>query len=147
MSITRRSIFLTKAWKQGGTGAFKPSTTGILYVPSISAERNVFYSFRERQRKALKFVGALPSNLIPSMSSSGSSGDLRTLPDKSIDYVFVDPPFGGNLMYSELNLVYADRTSSCPSDGRSARSKVGITTAFSQKPTPGSTKLRVRHML
>ena len=28
------------------------------------------------------------------------------IPSNSIDYVFVDPPFGGNLMYSELNLVY-----------------------------------------
>ncbi len=103
---SRRSIFLTKAWKQGGTGAFKPSTTGILYIPSISGERNVFNSFSERQSKAFTFAKSLPKNHIPSISSSSSSGDLRNIPSNSIDYVFVDPPFGGNLMYSELNLVY-----------------------------------------
>ncbi|HBP90843.1 MAG TPA: DNA methylase [Nitrospiraceae bacterium] len=103
---TRRSIFLTKAWKQGGTGAFKPSTTGILYIPSISGERNVFNSFRERQGKALSFASALPKSRTPSLSSCSSSGDLKMIPNNSIDYVFVDPPFGGNLMYSELNLVY-----------------------------------------
>jgi DNA modification methylase len=103
---SRRSIFLTKAWKQGGTGAFKPSTTGLLYVPSISGERNVFHSFLERQGKSLTFAKTLPKNHTPSISSSSSSGDLGIIPDNSIDYVFVDPPFGGNLMYSELNLVY-----------------------------------------
>ena len=103
---TRRSIFLTKAWKQGGTGAFKPSATGILYVPSISGERNVFHSFSERQGKAEKFSLNLPHNTYPSISSTGSTGNMNTIPDNSVDYIFVDPPFGGNLMYSELNIVY-----------------------------------------
>jgi len=103
---TRRSIFLTSAWKQGGTGAFKPSTTGILYVPSISGERNIFHSFRERQKEANVFSAALPRSQVPSFSSTCSSSDLRIIPDNVVDYIFVDPPFGGNLMYSELNLVF-----------------------------------------
>jgi DNA modification methylase len=103
---SRRSIFLTTAWKQGGTGAFKPSTTGILYVPSISGERNIFHSFSERQGKAFQFASGLPKNTFPSISSTCSSGNMNTIPDNSVDYVFVDPPFGGNIMYSELNLVY-----------------------------------------
>lgn len=28
------------------------------------------------------------------------------LPDNSIDYVFIDPPFGDNLPYSELNFLW-----------------------------------------
>jgi len=103
---TRRSIFLTTAWKQGGTGAFKPSTTGILYMPSISGERNVFSSFRERQRKAMAFVKGLPVASTPSVSSTHSSTSLPMIPDSVVDYVFVDPPFGANLMYSELNTVF-----------------------------------------
>ncbi len=35
-----------------------------------------------------------------------SSTDLRLIPDNSIDYVFVDPPFGRNLQYSELNQIW-----------------------------------------
>jgi len=35
---------------------------------------------------------------------SGSS--LPHIPDCSIDYIFTDPPFGGNLMYSELNFLW-----------------------------------------
>ena len=103
---SKRSIFLTKAWKQGGTGAFKPSTSGILYVPSISGERNVIRSFKSRIKDAIKFNTLLPTALSKTVVSNGSSSDLRQIPNNSIDYIFVDPPFGGNIMYSELNLVY-----------------------------------------
>ena len=34
----------------------------------------------------------------------GSADNVR-LNDSSIDYIFTDPPFGANLMYSELNLI------------------------------------------
>jgi hypothetical protein len=39
------------------------------------------------------------SNLV----GCGSSSALRTVPDASVDYVFIDPPFGDNLNYSQLN--------------------------------------------
>jgi DNA modification methylase len=103
---SKRSIFLTKAWKQGGTGAFKPSTSGILYVPSISGERNILTSFRERTKKAINFSRSLPISEATTILSTGSSSDLNFVPSDSIDYIFVDPPFGGNIMYSELNLVF-----------------------------------------
>jgi len=103
---TKRSIFLTTAWKMGGTGAFKPSSSGILYVPSISGERNVIKSFHERVRKALKFNDEQPKSKLPAFVSNGSTSDLSFIQDNSIDYIFIDPPFGGNIMYSELNLVF-----------------------------------------
>jgi len=34
---------------------------------------------------------------------STQSAAAETLPVNCIDYIFVDPPFGDNLMYSELN--------------------------------------------
>ena len=37
-----------------------------------------------------------------SFLSTGSAASLA-LPSESLDYIFTDPPFGGNLMYSELN--------------------------------------------
>jgi len=103
---TKRSIFLTTAWKKGGTGAFKPSSSGILYVPSISGERNVLKSFSDRLKKSNKFLRSLPKSVVPTYISNSSTGDLKTIPDDSIDYVFIDPPFGGNIMYSELNMVF-----------------------------------------
>lgn len=103
---TRRSIFLTTAWKQGGTGAFKPSSSGILYVPSISGERNVIKSFQERVRKALRFNDSQPNSKLPAFISNSSTSNLKFIANNSVDYIFIDPPFGGNIMYSELNLVF-----------------------------------------
>jgi inorganic pyrophosphatase len=37
---------------------------------------------------------------------SSQSSTLLFDPDSSIDYIFTDPPFGGNLMYSELNFLW-----------------------------------------
>ncbi len=31
---------------------------------------------------------------------------MHSIDDAQADYVFVDPPFGGNLMYSELNFLW-----------------------------------------
>lgn len=47
-------------------------------------------------------VGVIPEK---SLVSVQSATDLRNIPDKSVDYIFVDPPFGDNLQYSELNFI------------------------------------------
>ncbi|HUT35444.1 MAG TPA: DNA methyltransferase [Planctomycetota bacterium] len=38
--------------------------------------------------------------------STQSATDLSNIPDASIDYAFTDPPFGSNIAYSELNLLW-----------------------------------------
>jgi len=37
--------------------------------------------------------------------STQSTQGLK-LPSNSIDYAFIDPPFGANIMYSELNALW-----------------------------------------
>ena len=41
-----------------------------------------------------------------SVISVNSTTDLRNVPDNSVDYIFTDPPFGGNLNYSELSFIW-----------------------------------------
>lgn len=84
---------------------------GTMYVPSFSAEINVLELFRRRidilcraaedarHRRGAESIGDL-------CVSTQSAGDLSAVPDKSIDYVFTDPPFGGNIMYSDLNFLW-----------------------------------------
>jgi len=45
-------------------------------------------------------------NRHPLFISTQSATDLSNIPSDSIDYCFTDPPFGGNLMYSELNFLW-----------------------------------------
>ena len=79
----------------GGGGG----VAGTLFTPSIHLERNVFDVLNRKLKKlvALKMV---PASSIVSCSSSTQCYKEAI---NSLDYIFIDPPFGENLQYSELN--------------------------------------------
>lgn len=86
---------------KGGT------VSGTYYLPSTPQELNVFQAFESkahsiveafRQRHSIDF-----SKII---ISTQSSTDLSNIEDNTVDYIFTDPPFGDNLMYSELNFIW-----------------------------------------
>ncbi|MDW8069816.1 MAG: DNA methyltransferase, partial [Anaerolineae bacterium] len=78
--------------------------SGTLYVPSITKETNPFEQIANkllrRMRPVFKICSRFPRY---TLISTGSATHLLSCPDHSVDYIFVDPPFGANLMYSELN--------------------------------------------
>ena len=75
-----------------------------LYIPSFIAERNIFKVFRRKVQdlKNIFIFSKIKNNTI---IECGSASNL-TFPTDSVDYIFVDPPFGNNLMYSELNYLW-----------------------------------------
>jgi hypothetical protein len=78
----------------------------VLYVPSTIAERNIFELLRGRiddVRRAFAFRGL---NSQGAAVTTGHAAHQRFMPDNCIDYIFVDPPFGDNLLYSELNEIW-----------------------------------------
>ena len=80
--------------------------SGTLYVGSLITPPNVFKSFlrnAETIASSLAYQRTTPRN---NVISTQSSTELYGIPDKSIDYVFVDPPFGSNFDYSELNFFW-----------------------------------------
>jgi len=81
-------------------------TTGTLYVAPIRQEVNVFYSIDIQLRKFPKFMDSLRRTNGHVIISTQSATDLKNVPDGCIDYIFTDPPYGGNLMYSELNYIW-----------------------------------------
>lgn len=76
-----------------------------LYIPSILAERNIFTLVRGKI-KDIEPVFSFTKKNENCCVSCGSSTDLRMIPSNSIDYIFVDPPFGDNLIYSELSFIW-----------------------------------------
>ena len=74
--------------------------SGTLYIPPLSGELNVINVFRTKLNKVVAGLKLLPSS--HPIFSVQSSSDLRQIPQDCIDYIFIDPPFGGNIMYSEL---------------------------------------------
>ena len=41
-----------------------------------------------------------------SLISTHSASNTNDIQQLSVDYIFIDPPFGRNLMYSELNFLW-----------------------------------------
>lgn len=79
------------------------SLRGTWYISSLSVETNVVERFVLRTRSAI----FLSKNKIENAAiSTQSATSLENINSESIDYIFVDPPFGSNLMYSELNIVW-----------------------------------------
>ena len=87
--------------KKGEGGATVGVLSGTLYIPSNSVEMNVLDQASERITAAVRGLPAISHSFL----STNSAGSLP-LQSESLDYIFTDPPFGGNLMYSELNFLW-----------------------------------------
>lgn len=87
-------------WRANGKGGV---ISGTYYLPSTPQENNVFNQLR---RKLEDYTRIKFKNL--NRLTYVSTNSITSLPVKnnSIDYIFTDPPFGANLMYSELNLIW-----------------------------------------
>lgn len=81
--------------------------TGVYYVGSLVSECSIRYNLegsspRRGKRQALvKLWNTSPASAGSVIISTGSSTSLP-VPDTSVDYVFVDPPFGENIYYADL---------------------------------------------
>ncbi|MCX5676473.1 MAG: DNA methyltransferase [Planctomycetota bacterium] len=86
----------------GGGGGM----SGTLYLPSFHQEKNVWSVFERKVGKLVdEFSGRerLPSS---AMVLKGSAARLLGVPDSSVDYVFADPPFGGNIFYADASILW-----------------------------------------
>jgi adenine-specific DNA methylase len=85
----------------GGSG-----NTANYNVPSIMNEQNIFRTFMRKANTIswyFKSAAGIRHNVEVSTQSASC---LHQIPDKSIDYIFTDPPFGGNINYSEMNFLW-----------------------------------------
>jgi predicted RNA-binding Zn-ribbon protein involved in translation (DUF1610 family) len=104
--------FLNTAWhatimrRFNARGGDRP-LSGTLYVPSLPSEANMFdvYAHKIRQLRRFLQTRGNAKGKLPFLISTQSSTDNQIGQD-FIDYIFVDPPFGSNLMYSELNFLW-----------------------------------------
>jgi len=77
--------------------------TGTLYIPSLNVELNPVNILR---RKIGDYVATSYEQRGNSVISLLSATNIGVIKDSSIDYMFIDPPFGANIMYSELSSVW-----------------------------------------
>lgn len=78
-----------------------------LFIPSLFAERNIIQLAKGKLDDIVKAINGKKNFSEKNIRIQiGSATDLKTIPSDSIDYVFTDPPFGENLMYSELSFIW-----------------------------------------
>lgn len=108
-AIVSKLLFrLTKRYAltyQSGTwGAGGGPTPGTLYVPSLVKELNILNQFKDAMRDYANAYENYDRGQVIITTQSCTS--VPQIPDNTIDYIFTDPPFGSNIMYSELNFLW-----------------------------------------
>lgn len=80
--------------------------TGTLYISSLRYEWNVGSLFERKVRDVARYFAYLGSPSGRSEVVLSSATELAHLPDRSVDYVFMDPPFGANIFYADSSLLW-----------------------------------------
>jgi DNA modification methylase len=99
--ITNASrMYRWRSNRKGGT------VSGTYYLPSTPQELNVLLGFEGKYMSVAKaFRDQKFTGTNPFIITTQSSTNLKNIPENFADYIFTDPPFGDNLMYSELNFL------------------------------------------
>jgi DNA modification methylase len=101
---TLTSVFTVVSERQGYFGG-GGGMSGNLYMPIVRMEKNIHAVLRRKVRKleeAERAKEGLPGRVLVTTQSATR---LDGVPDASVDYVYTDPPFGANIIYSEMNLL------------------------------------------
>ena len=76
--------------------------SGTMYIGSQVSESNVFTAYRNKLKKLKTAFKDISTPSIITTESLTSPIELRA------DYIFIDPPFGANLNYSELSSLWEE---------------------------------------
>ena len=104
--LTSVAFASTHLYKYRTAGGGQPAGNN-LYIPALIKEQNVISAI---QRKLVQIVNgekskrALPLN--SAIVTTQSTTTFLNIGSNTIDYIFVDPPFGANIMYSESNFLW-----------------------------------------
>jgi len=91
-------------WRPDVSFPYNP-LSGTLYIPSLSVESNVYIGLKNKVKR-LKKIWSEVRLSGGSAISTQSSTSFYQIPSDSLDYVFIDPPFGSNIIYSDLSLLH-----------------------------------------
>lgn len=95
-NLTKLNRFIVN--KHNPNGRINGPLSGTLYVSSEYVEQNPFDLLKSKIPKFEWNNKGVVTSTNPAQHNS--------IADNAIDYIFTDPPFGANLMYSELNFIW-----------------------------------------
>ena len=125
---TVMSRFRVPAWINKTTGPMKGGTSGTLYIPSLQGEQSWLNVFQEKVAMIGRALRCYPMISNSTILSSSSLGETH-ISENSVDYLFIDPPFGANINYSELSYLWESwlrvRTNNAPEAIENSAQKKG----------------------
>ncbi|MBU2055720.1 MAG: site-specific DNA-methyltransferase, partial [Proteobacteria bacterium] len=99
-SVLPKLTIMNRYMPQHGGRALVGPMANTLYVPPVNVENNVIEQLWFQCKKIAQAINELDGSIIATQAAQSI-----TLPNASIDYLFLDPPFGANIMYSELSYI------------------------------------------
>ncbi|EOU9564343.1 DNA methyltransferase [Pseudomonas aeruginosa] len=80
--------------------------SGTLYISSLRYEWNVWSLFRRKAADVRRYFEGFPEADTTVQVMNRTATDLSCIPDGSVSMVFMDPPFGSNIFYSDSSLLW-----------------------------------------
>ncbi|ADG05162.1 DNA methyltransferase [Kyrpidia tusciae] len=97
---------VSKRVKHGNWSFPMSILSGTLYIPGQNRENTPLNLYFNKYKRLLKAFSKTRYTRNSCIVSNQSSSYIHLIKSHSIDYIFTDPPFGANLMYSELNFLW-----------------------------------------
>ena len=79
---------------------------GTIYISSLITPPNPIKSILRNIEYIIEGLKTLEKTNGYNYESTQSFTDFQNLKSNTIEYIFLDPPFGANIMYSELNFIW-----------------------------------------
>ncbi|MBV7478147.1 DNA methyltransferase [Pseudomonas sp. PDM31] len=107
-NLTSTALVASKLYRfrsqNGSLGAGGGPMSGTLYIPSLIKEIPILKLLKEHIDKTVRVKQSFKWER--SVIVTTGSATFTQMPDNSLDYLFVDPPFGSNIQYSDLNCLW-----------------------------------------
>ena len=79
---------------------------GTYYLPQVFKELYPLNSVANKVRVICEAENVRALDFLDLLISTNSASELTDIGENSIDYIFTDPPYAGNVQYGELNFVW-----------------------------------------
>lgn len=99
------TMSLINRYRPTGYSMTNQFITGMYYIPVAASEISPWYVLEGKYKRLQKMLAAQQLPKSRQVAISTASSLQSPIPDKSVDYIYTDPPFGDAIKYGDLNLL------------------------------------------
>lgn len=108
LALTGSAISVSKMYRWTPNYEGGGPMSGTLYIPAILRDISVIDAVTRFLKKLVDLHVTMRSTQLGAsyISTSSATNIGEQIPENTVDYIFIDPPFGSNLIYSDLNFLW-----------------------------------------